>query len=301
MMNERIKATDFQILSMVFIWGLNYPFIKFALSQFLPMSFNILRFSLSSIFLLILVKLFPDKDISFKGVDMPRLFLLALLGNTAYQLLFIYGIEKTTASVAALIAASIPIFTGIFSILWGYERIKLIGWIGILLSFCGIFFIIQGRGGGDPLLERGFVGNLMLIGATMCWALYTVIAKPMLKKYPPLILTAYAMALGTVFLWPFAVEELILQDWAVITTNGWLALSYSFSLAIGLGYVVWYRGVSHIGGVRTAVYTNLTPIFAVIFSFFILGERLKYTQLLGGLVVGLGIYLVRFRGGIEEV
>jgi len=300
-MKDKLTGTDLLILCMVLVWGINYPLIKLVLYQFLPMSFNILRFSLASLLLLFIVRLFQPKGFRFSRADLPRLFLLAILGNTTYQLLFIYGINKTTASSASLIAATIPIFTGIFSALLRYERIRLIGWVGISCSFLGIFLIIKGKGRGDPLLVGETVGDVMILVSTLSWALYTVLAKPMLKKYPPLILTSYAMIIGTIFLYPFAISDLKQQDWGRITTSGWLILGYSFSLAIALGYVIWYRGVGRIGGVRTAVYSNLTPIFAIIFSFLILREELSYTQLIGGLVVGLGVYLVRFRRGIEQV
>jgi drug/metabolite transporter (DMT)-like permease len=86
------------------------------------------------------------------------------------------------------------------------------------------------------------------------------------------------------------------QDWGVVTLGGWAGLLYSGLLAIGLGYAIWVKGVQRLGGSRTAVYSNLTPIIATLTGVIFLGEHITALQIVGAACVLGGIVLTRVRG-----
>ena len=293
-MRRRVSGVDLVLVMMVLIWGINYPAIKIALRDFYPMSFNLPRFILASLFILFLLKV-TEKRVPLRRRDWLPILGLAVLGHTLYQLLFIYGIYHTSVSNASVIMAVTPIFVALLSSFSRYERVKLWTWVGIFLSFFGIYLIVKVNSGGWKLRGLSYKGDFLIMGCSVCWSLYTVIAKPLLKRYSPLRLTAVSMALGTLFLIPFSFRELWQQDWHKIAPISWLALVYSFSLGIAIGYTIWYIGVARLGATRTSVYSNLVPVAAIFFAWLFLAERLTLEQLLGAAMVLVGVYLTRIR------
>lgn len=293
-MSQRFRSVDLVLVVMVLIWGVNYPAIKRALRDFYPMSFNLPRFILASLFILFLLKVM-EKGVPLRRKDWLPILGLALLGHTIYQLLFIYGIYHTSVSNASVIMATSPIFVALLSSFSRYERVKLWTWVGVFLSFFGIYLIVQANSGGWKLGGFSYKGDFLIMGCAVCWSLYTVIAKPLLKRYSPLRLTAVSMALGTLFLIPFSFRELWQQDWHKIAPISWLALVYSFSLAIAIGYTIWYIGVAKLGATRTSVYSNLIPVAAIFFAWVFLEERLTLGQIAGAALVLFGVFLTRIR------
>jgi len=233
--------------------------------------------------------------------DWKKIILLGLIGHTCYQLLFIYGINNTTASNASLLMASVPILTGIISSLSGYEKVRPIAWIGIFLSFFGIFLIMKANPAGFNFASAHFKGNVLILLAAVSWATYTVFAKPLLTKYSPLILTAITMCIGTILLIPFSINELKRQDWQSISALAWVGLIYSSFLAIALGYVIWYKGIEKVGTTRTSIYSNLIPVLTALFAWQILSERLTIYHLIGASVIFTGIYLTHFNKGKKRM
>jgi drug/metabolite transporter (DMT)-like permease len=127
----------------------------------------------------------------------------------------------------------------------------------------------------------------------ICWSIYTVLSKPMLKEYSPLKLTAVTMSIGAVPLVIVALPSLNQQNWTAISTNAWLGLAFSAFFAIGLGYVIWYTGVSRIGSARTSLYDNLVTVFALASAWILLSESMTAVQIAGAVLVFVSLYVVR--------
>lgn len=289
---ETFGLIDLMLLTMILIWGINYAIVKATLAEMTPLSFNSLRFLLASALTLLLLRLI-EGNVGFARGDWWRLLGLGLIGNTCYQLLFINGIDRTTAGNSALLLATTPIFVSLIGAAFGVERVEKWAWVGVFFSFAGIFMVIVGSGKELNLTRETIEGDVLtLIGAAV-WSLYTVLSKPMLSRYSALKLTALAMATGTPFIVLFSIPQLLAQDWAAVSWQGWLGLFFSGSMAIALGYIIWNSGVSKVGGARTAVYSNLSPVIAAIFAWLTLGETITAFMVMGAVLIFLGIYLAR--------
>jgi drug/metabolite transporter (DMT)-like permease len=90
-----------------------------------------------------------------------------------------------------------------------------------------------------------------------------------------------------------ALPELVRLPWAAVTWQTWGVLAYSTFLAIGLGYVVWYRSLQTLGGPRTTVYSNLIPVVALATSWPLLNEQLGLGQAVGAVIVLVGVWMAR--------
>ena len=288
----RFSAVDVALVFMSFVWGLNFTAVKGALADFQPLTFNAIRFGTSSLFLLGLLWL-RERSIGVHRKDLARFVLLAIIGNTAYQLFFIHGIALTTATNSALILATTPIFVILFGALLDVEKVTSRVVQGVILSFLGVVMIVLGSGNTLTFSDQSLLGDLLIVANPICWSIYTVLSKPMLKEYSPLKLTAVTMAIGAVPLVLVALPSLNQQNWTAISTNAWLGLAFSAFFAIGLGYVIWYTGVSRIGSARTSLYDNLVTVFAVASAWILLGENMTVIQIAGAVLVFVSLYAVR--------
>ena len=280
------------LIAMSIVWGLNFTAIKGAVSEFQPLTFNTIRFAISSLFLLGLLWL-RERSIRVHRKDLARFVLLAIIGNTAYQMFFINGIALTTATNSALILATTPIFIILFGALLNVEKVTSRIVQGVILSFIGVVMIVLGTGNSLTFSNQSLLGDLLIVANPICWSIYTVLSKPMLKEYSPLKLTAVTMAIGAVPLVLVGIPSLGTQNWAEISISSWVGLGFSAFLAIGLGYVIWYTGVSRIGSAKTSLYDNLVTVFAVASAWIILSESMTWIQILGAVLVFGSLYLVR--------
>ena len=87
--------------------------------------------------------------------------------------------------------------------------------------------------------------------------------------------------------------SLNVQNWNGVSTQVWLGLAFSAFFAIGIGYLMWYTGVSLIGSARTALYENLVTVFAVASSWILLSENMSPVQIIGASFVFISLYLVQ--------
>ncbi|MEM1566276.1 MAG: DMT family transporter [Candidatus Bathyarchaeia archaeon] len=256
---------------------------------FLPLSFNALRFSIASALLILILKL-KEKTFKVHRSDLKRFILLALLGNTIYQLLFINGISRTTAGNSSLILATAPIFISVFSSALGVEKVGRRVWEAMVISFSGTLLIVLGSGKPLSLSAQNVWGDILILACTMCWSAYTVLSKPLLEHYSPLRLVGLTVAIGTPPLILTSAHSLTIQDWTGIPIEAWLGLAYSSCLAIAIGYTIWYTGVSQVGGARTALYENLVTVIAVTAAWTFLHETLSPLQLVGAALIFVGLH-----------
>lgn len=287
----RFSSLDLMLIAMSIIWGLNFTVVKGALSDFNPLAFNAIRFSTSSLFLLTALRI-REGGIGIQRKDIRRFLILALIGNTAYQLFFINGIALTTATNASLLLATTPIFIVLFGSILKVEKITSRVVQGVVLSFTGVLMIILGTGRIPTLSDQSIIGDLLIIGNPICWSIYTVLSKPMLKEYSPLKLTAVTTSIGTIPLVLVGIPSLWAQNWTNISTTAWLSLAFSAIIAVGIAYVIWYTGVSRIGSARTALYENVSTVFAVASAWILLSESMTVIQIAGAVLVFVSLYLV---------
>jgi drug/metabolite transporter (DMT)-like permease len=142
------------------------------------------------------------------------------------------------------------------------------------------------------------MGDAIMLGVTMLWALYTVLSQSFLKRYSAVKLNALTMPWGAAFLLVVASPSLAggAPGWPTVPGMAWLVLAVSGLLAVSASYIVWYKGVQNLGATRTSVYSNLVPVLAALVSFFILKEPLGWAFWTGMVLVLAGVSLARFGG-----
>ena len=291
-------STDLMMLLAITIWGINFTAVKVALASMAPLAFNAVRFTLATVVTFAVLAWqarmtgHPELLRVPARSDFLTIAVISFLGNSIYQVLFAHGMLRTSPGNASLIMATAPIWVAILGFLLRIERINRLMFGGIALSFAGIALLVTG-GGNVKINTANMLGDLMILGCAVLWATYTVASKPLLARLSPLGMTAWSMLAGTIPLILFAIPDLRRQDWTAVEPIAWAALFYSAVLSVAIGYVIWYASVQRVGNARTAVYSNLTPVVAILFAWLTLGTALAPIQLFGGAIVLLGLVVTR--------
>ena len=287
---QALGLTDVLLFTMAMIWGINFVVVKYATHIFSPVAFTGLRVGTVAIFLLLVVS--TRGGIRLPRADVVRLLLLGVLGNGLYQLFFVHGVARTRAGNAALIVGAAPAFIALVARARGLERVKRMTLVGIGLSVIGVALVIVGSArpaNGEVTL----LGSVLVFFGVMSWTLYTILLQPYTKRIEVVKLSAITMVGGAVPLLIASMPAIVATDWRQIGMGGWLALLYSSIISMGVAYIFWYRGLRILGPTRTAVYSNLQPIIALLVAWAFLGENPTIFQGVGAATIIAGVFLTR--------
>ncbi len=290
---------DSRLILVSVMWGVNFSFVKCALSDFYPLSFTVVRFTLAAMFLLAVMRM-NRVPFGIGRRDCGAVVRLGLVGIALYNILFVYGLQYTTASNSALFIATSPLFAAIMQAVTKKERMTMRSGFGFALSTLGSVLIIRGKTGDLSVTWQNAGGDLLTLCAALSWALYTMMARPLLEKYSPLAITAYTMAAGAVLLLPFGFHQLASQSWSSVSAPSWAALGFGAFFAGGVAYTLWYQGVKRIGVTKTIIYHYLMPFTAVVFAGLFLGEQITVLQVTGGAAVLIGVAAVQKSRGMPS-
>lgn len=273
----------------MFLWGLTFVVTKAVIAEVPPLFLALLRFIIASAFLLALVQ--PRGGLSLLPRPIPwrTLTLMGLTGVTTFYLAFNLALANTSATSSALLQGAVPVFIAILAIPFLGERLVLRRAVGIGASIVGVAVIVLvGGGGGDA--PNPLLGDLFMLVAVLAWCVYTIVGKR-LEHVSALAVTTYSTLIGTVFLVPFGVYDLILRPPTHISLGGWLGVLYLAIGASALTSLLWNRALHAMDAGQVANFINLVPVIGVASAALILGEPILLVQLFGGGLVLLGVWL----------
>jgi drug/metabolite transporter (DMT)-like permease len=284
------KWLNLPAIGAVVIWGVVPTATKFALRDFDPAGLVVLRLIITSLLLFLMLAI-AEKKIGINKEDLPLLCLAGVVGAGLFQFLFAVGVDHTTASNAAVIMAMAPIFTALVAAGLRQEPFRLLTILGILTAFGGVTLLVQGR--ELTVRMENLVGDLVVLAAAFTWALYPVAAAPILRRHSVLKTTTYATALAAVAVFPFTIGDLLQQNWAAVTPEGWGGAFYFILFGGLIAWWLWGRGISQIGPTQTMVFYYIQPLVGVTVAILLLAERLSLVQASGVALVFLGVGLAR--------
>ena len=282
--------TDVLLFAMAVIWGVNFVVVKYATHIFNPVAFTGLRVGTAATFLLAFA--YARGGFTLSRHDVVRLLFLGVIGNGLYQLFFVHGVARTRAGNASLIVGAAPAFIALVARARGLERVKRMTFAGIALSVIGVALVIAGSATSSNG-ETTLLGSVLVFLGVLCWTAYTIMLQPYTKRIDVVQLAAVTMVGGAVPLLVASMPALVATDWSSVGTGGWLALLYSSVISMGVAYFFWYRGLRVLGPTRTAVYSNLQPIVALVAAWAFLGEIPTIFQGVGAVTIIAGVFLTR--------
>jgi drug/metabolite transporter (DMT)-like permease len=224
-----------------------------------------------------------------------RVAVAGVLIVAVYHLSFNLGTSYTTAGTAALVVALAPALTIVLAAALGYERFTARRLVGVALAFAGVVVVIA-LGSGATISLASVKGPGIVLGATVSFALYSVLLKPLFPRYGAVALTAAASLVGTAVLLPFARASTVESVAGASARH--VALILFLGLASTLGaYLAWTKVLEAIGPARSAVYINAVPPLAVAIAAVTIGETITPWFAVGGALLVAGVVLAQRADG----
>ncbi len=281
------------VISMLF-WGFSFIWSKVVFTVFPPITTILLRLVISSAFL-VLVGLIIKRLQKIHKEDIKSMLLLAFYQPFLYFLGENLGLFHVSSTIAAVIIATIPLFTPIAAYWFFKERLSPMNIAGITISVFGVVLVILKP---DLTFTVSIVGILYLALAVASAVAYSVVVVTLSHRYTAFSLITYQNIIGVFYFIPLVIllEPRGLVD-AQVTFKAIAALVQLAILASSLAYMLFIYGIQKIGMSRASAFANSIPVFTAIFAYFVLGETLFAVNMVGiALVIG-GLLLAQLRLG----
>lgn len=275
------------ILAVVF-WGISYVWMKVVYEYYNPITTMFLRLSLSSVLLYALLSVVGKKE-TIKREDYGAFMLLSFFSPFCYFLGESFGLMLVTPTIAAVIIATIPVFSPLLGYLAFKERLSMLNLSGFFVSFVGVIIMIldfEFRFSASP------AGIMLLFFAVASALINMVFLKKLTLKYSSQTIIKTQNLLGALFFLPLL---LIFDFNSFISVKPTAELIWALvKLAVfasTLAFIFYTIALREIGVARASVFTNLIPVFTAIFSYFILRETIDLSKILGIIIVISGLLL----------
>ena len=276
------------LLAVQLCFGFFPIFGKLALRDFDPRSVVVWRVVVGSLALLAVAGLRYGRRALPRRADLLRLSICSLLGVALNMVLFLEGLERTTTVNAGFLMPMIPVYTLVLAVAVGQEAFGPRRAAGLALALGGALLLLLQR--GPAFSEEHLAGNLLIVANTFSYAVYLVLSKPLLARYPPLVLIAWVFALSLWTIPLFHRGEPLVPPGA--SSASWLSLGYVLFFATFLSYLLNTFALSLVSASTTATYILLQPLITATGGMLILGESLAPGVWLAGAAILAGVWVV---------
>ena len=275
------------VLSMIF-WSFSFVWFKVANVDYDPVAIVFIRLCIAIILLsgfLWITKRFTR----VKKSDRKYFFLLAFFEPFLYFLGESFGLTYVSSTVGSVIISTIPVFAVIFAWVIYRERLKLLNYIGVVLSFIGVLIFITTSTGSITLNPKGLA--LMFLAVVSAVG-YNMVLHRLAHEYDPVTIVNFQNIIGAILFLPL----FLIFDLKDLLATGIVAKSFGAIVLLAVfascgAFVLFAYSVRYVGISRANIFSNLIPVFTAVFAFFIIGDRLTLRNGAGMAVVIAGLFL----------
>jgi len=285
------KTTYLLLVLVILIWGNSFIAIKHAVQFLAPVELTILRFV--PVALIFGVLLLTTRRVAFWQMvrrDWLGLVFLGLSGVVAYNLALNTGESRVPAGTASLIISLNPAFTFLLSVVFLKERPTIKKAMGLAIAFLGLYDIVHYA--SNQQIDFSYLRYVFItMLAPLCWAIYTILGKPLVARYPPLMVVGGAMMVAIIPLL-FFVRSSLIAKLPTLPPSVWLSIAFLSLACTVFGFVIWFWALQRMEASRAASFVYLEPLFGVSFSKLLLNEPITPTLLIGAVLLIGGVYLI---------
>jgi probable blue pigment (indigoidine) exporter len=268
-------------------WGLNFPVMKFILTEWPPLSARGLSGIVGALGLALLAVLLKQ-DLKLPRKLLPRIIGISLLTITSWAAFMGLALVWLRGSEAAVVAASMPVWVSLLALVILKEHFSVLRAVALAAGLSGLAILFGAEGfdanaGKWPGIAFAFVG-------TICVALGTVLTKRLPFHLPPISLAAWQIGVGCV---PVAIAGLLIEDarLSAFSHLGWTAMAYMTFVQFCVCYACWFAALQRLPASTASIGTLMVPVVGVLSSGALLGEPLGVREFaalgltLGGVVL----------------
>ncbi|QRI66805.1 DMT family transporter (plasmid) [Shinella sp. PSBB067] len=263
------------------MWGLSIPITKLGLGSIPPMTFTALRFLIAVPLFMFLAR--RELRVSRKAI--PSIISLGVMGITLGNVAQSFGVQGTSASVATILSATIPIFMVILAAIRFKQSVNPVQWSGLVAAFFGIALVAVGSGSGvDDMSKTTFAGVVWMLISAIGIACYYIWSAELAEKYGLMPVAAWNMLVGLLTVLPMAGWEMTRYP-IEITVEALAAIAYLGVMVTVVGLILWLYLLKVVPARVAASVQYLQPVFGITASAFLFGDKL-------GLMFAVGVALV---------
>lgn len=291
-LKSRIRIYGAIFLAMIF-WAFSFVWFKVANEKFLPITIVFFRLIIAVIILTTYLAV-KKKFVKIRKEDRKLFIMLALFEPFLYFLGESFGLTYVSATVGSVLISTIPVVATIGAWIFLKERLKLINYAGIVLSFIGILIFVIDRNGS---LSYNTKGLALLMLAVFSASGYNLTLSRLVGNYGPVFIVNVQNTLGAILFLPvFLIFEAGHLAGSAITLKDFIPIIELAVFASCGAFILFAFSVRNLGITRANVFTNFIPIFTAFFSFLILGDRLTIQNIAGMMVVIAGLIMSQMNG-----
>jgi drug/metabolite transporter (DMT)-like permease len=270
-----------------FLWGTSFPAIKIGLEYMDAFTFVFLRFFIAS--LVILAVLLVKQGFKFNFSQKRLILFLGVVNGVAYLMEYV-GMVFTTASKSSLLINLSAVWVALLCPIVLKERLGAKKTLGVTISLLGVFLTTTNLNFA-ALSEGSIVGDLLVVGAGVAWAMFMVYNKPVAESaeslLPAMTLLLVCTLLPLLPVAPFAAGAAV-----SLPLEAWLAILYTAVLCWVVPYYLWLKGLKHLSPVTSAIVLLTEIVVAVTISTLFLGEIFTMISGIGAVLIVIAILLV---------
>lgn len=287
----RTDRTAYQMLAaMALCFGGTWVPAAIAVESVPPFTIAAVRFGTASVLLYLWARLANRPLSPVARRDWPMIIGLAVTAVAGYNWLFLTGLTLAPASDGAIIVPGLaPVFTVIIATVVLGERLGTRGIVGLAVAGIGLFLVVRPAGEADG---TRLLGDLLFLAGAVLWGIYSVLARMASRRFNPVSITLYGIAVGSLILVPLALLEGGGATLASAPIGALAGIGYLAVFGTVAAFVLLNLGVARIGASRASAFALLVPVVGVLTSVAFLGEELGPTTVVGGVTVLIGLWLV---------
>ncbi|WP_018236740.1 DMT family transporter [Ensifer sp. BR816] len=275
------------MLLLALMWGLSIPITKLGLGCIPPMTFTALRFIVAVPLMMFLAR----RELRIPKRAIPGIVGLGVMGITLGNVAQSFGVQGTSASVATILSATIPLFMVILAAIRFKQTVTPLQWSGLLIAFFGIALVAVGSGPGvDDMSRSTASGVLLMLLSAVGIAIYYIWSAELTAEYGLMPVAAWNMLVGLLTVIPLAGWEMT-QHTVDITVEALAAIAYLGVVVTVAGLILWLYILKVVPARVAASVQYLQPVFGISASAFLFGDKLglMFAAGVGLVLAGLGL------------
>jgi drug/metabolite transporter (DMT)-like permease len=279
-------------------WSFSFIWFKEANKTFLPITIVFIRLVFAVIIMTIFL-LATKSYMKIKKKDLKLFLMLAVFEPFFYFLGESFGLTYVSATVCSVLIATIPVFATIGAWLIFRERLKMINYAGIILSFIGVLIFIVNS---DGSLSFNIKGLGLLLLAVISAVGYNLTLSRLVGTYTPVYIVNVQNIIGAVLFLPL---------FLIFDARHFINTPFTFDLFMPIielaifascsAFILFAYSVKNMGITKANVFSNCIPVFTALFSFILIHEKLVFQNFLGMAIVIAGLFMSQMNGNKKSI
>lgn len=278
----------FMLALMLMLWSFNYVAGKIALRHLDPISLACFRIELAAVIMLV-IYFARRRRAKLHARDVWPFVYLGFFGVVVNQGLFTVGLNYTTSDHSAVIIAIGPIIVLLLARAMKLEALTAGKMLGMAVAFAGVFLLEAEQ--GSPRNSPFLTGDLITLGGTIGFSIYTVLGKKVAGQYDAIAMNTFNCVAAAIMLLPVSIRQGVHLDWSAVGWQGWLGMIYMAAASSVAAYTIFYWILRYMSASRVAAVSYFQPIVVILLSVALLSESPTRNLLLETALVLLGVYL----------